>query len=331
MRKLFALVTRTLTCAAILSATHCACAQTDYPNRPVRLISGYAPGGTTSLVGRTMGQKLAESWGYQFVLDNGPGAGTTIAGAIVAKSAPDGHTLMLADSVHVLAPLLLKVPYEPIRDFTPIGTVASTELVLVVHPSMPVKSYAEFIDYLRPRPGKVQYATPAMAGAQHLLTEVFNETTGIQTVHVPYKSAGQALIALIGNEVQMYFSTIATGAPHVKAGKARGIAVTGNNRHALLPDIPTFAESGLVKFYDHKRPGYGIVGPAGIPRPIVEKLSAEMRRHLATREFRDLLVGLGLEPNIKTPEEYLEALKAQMAWHVSTIAMLRKSGAKLDF
>ena len=331
MRNIFARGARTLTCAAILSVACCAVAQTDYPNRPVRLISGYASGGTTSLVGRTIGQKLAESWGHQFVLDNRPGAGTTIAGAIVAKSVPDGHTLMLVDSVHVLAPLLLKVPYDPIKDFTAIGTVASSESVLVVHPSMPVKSYAEFIDYAKARPGKVQYATPALAGAQHLMTEVFNQATGIQTVHVPYKSAGQALIALIGNEVQMYFATIATGTPHVKAGKARGIAVTGTNRHALLPDIPTFAESGLPKFYDHKRPGFGIVGPAGIPRPIVDKLSAEMRRHLMTREFRDLLIGLGLEPNSKTPEEYLDALKAQMAWNVSTIDMLKKSGTKFDF
>ncbi len=331
MRSVLVIATRLLACAAFLATAQVARAQADYPNRPVRLISGYAPGGTTTLVGRTIGQKLAESWGQQFVLDNRPGAGTTIAGAIVAKSVPDGYTLMLADSVHVLAPLLLKVAFDPIKDFVTIGTIASGELVLVVHPAMPVKNYAEFIDYVKARPGKVQYGTPAMAGAQHLATEVFNQATGIQTVHVPYKSAGQALIALIGNEVQMYFATIATGMPHIKAGKLRGIAATGNNRQALLPDIPTFAESGLPKFYDHKRPGYGIVGPAGIPRPIVDKISAEMRKHLSTREFRELLISLGLEPNIKSPEEYLDALKAQMAWNVSTIDMLKKKGTKFDF
>lgn len=303
----------------------------DYPNRPVRLVSGYAAGGTTSLVGRLIGQRLAEQWGHQFVLDNRPGGGTLIGGEIVARSVPDGYTLMLVDSVHVLAPLLLKAPFDPIRDFTPVGTVASTELVLVVHPSLPVKTYAEFIAHAKGRPGKLQYATPAMAGAQHLATEVFNSMTGIQMNHIPYKSAGQALVALIGGEVQVYFSTIATGTPHIRAGKVRGLTVTGTARSALLPELPTFAESGLPKFYAHKRPGFGIVGPAGMPRPIVDKLSAAMARHLATPEFRDALTGLGLEPKISSPQEYMEALRAQMAWNVETIAMLKRNGVKLDF
>ena len=306
-------------------------AQADYPNRPVRLVSGYATGGTTSLVGRMIGQKLTESWGHQFVLDNRPGGGTLIGGEIVAKAPPDGHTLMLIDSVHVLAPLLLKAPFDPIRDFTPIGTVARGEMVLLLHPSIPSRTLSEFIAYAKSRPGKLQYGTPAMAGAQHLGTEMFNAATGIQTEHIPYKSAGQALTALMGGEVQLYLSTIATGTPHVKAGKVRALAVSGNARSPQLPDVPTFAEAGLPHFYEHKRPGYGIVGPAGIPQPIVAKLSNEIVRHLGQPDFRETLTRLGLDPHPGTPREYEEALKSQMAWNIGTIALLKKKGVRFEF
>jgi len=331
MNRIFVPAARVAVLVAFIVFARSAWSQAEYPSRPVRLVSGYAAGGTTSLVGRMIGQRLAEQWGHQWVLDNRPGGGTLIGGEIVAKAPPDGYTLMLVDSVHVLAPLLLKAPYDPIKDFTAIGTVASSELVLVVHPSVPVKTYAEFISYVKGRPGKMQYGTPAIAGAQHLATEVFGSLTGIQINHIPYKSAGQALVALIGGEVQIYFSTIATGTPHIKAGKVRAIAATGAKRAALLPDVPTFEEVGLTNFYVHKRPGYGIVGPAGVPKGIVDKLAAAMEKQLSTAEFRDALLGLGLEPKITAPNEYLDALKAQMAWNVNTIALLKKNGVKFEF
>jgi tripartite-type tricarboxylate transporter receptor subunit TctC len=303
----------------------------DYPNRPVRIVSGYAPGGTTSLVGRLIGQKLSESFGQQFILDNRPGGGTLIGGEIVAKSAPDGYTLMLVDSVHVLAPVILKAPFDPIKDFTAIATVASTELVLLVHPSLPPNNLKEFLAYAKARPGQVTYATPALAGSQHLATEIFNISAGIQTLHIPYKGAGPALVALVGGEVNMYFATTATGAPHVKAGKAKAIAITGKKRSPLLPDTPTFDESGLPNFYSHKRPGFGLVGPAGMPQPIADKLANEVGKHLAQPEFRDALVKLGLDPNYSNPQEYTETLKAGYAWNVNNIALLRKRGVKFDF
>jgi len=325
------IVARALLAALLACATGVGFAQSDYPTRPVRLVSGYAPGGTTSLVGRMIGTKLAESWGHQFILDNRPGAGTLIAGEIVAKAAPDGYTLMLIDSVHVLAPLLLKAPFDPIKDFTAIGTVAGGELSLVLHPSVPAANLAEFLAYTKSRPGKLLYATPALAGAQHLTTEMFNVAMGIQTKHIPYKGAGPALIALVAGEVNFYFATIATGTPHVKAGKIKAIAVTGTRRSPLLPDVPTFAESGHPEFYSHRRAGFGIVGPAGIPKPIVDKLSSEIAKHVANAEFRDSLVNLGLDPRPSTPRDYAEALKAMMAWNVNTIAMLKKQGVKFDF
>ena len=316
--------------AGFLVASAVSAAQGDYPNRPVRLVSGYAPGGTTSLVGRLIGQKLTESWGHQIVLDNRPGGGTLIGADIVAKSPPDGYTLMLADSVHVLAPLLLKAPYDPIRDFTPIATVAASELVLVLHPSLPPGNLAEFLAYAKARPGKLHYASAAIAGAQHLATEMFNTTAGIQLLHVPYKGAGPALIALVGGEVNLYFATVATGAPYARAGKVKPIAVTGKKRSPLLPEVPTFEEAGLPNFYDQKRPGFGILGPARIPRPIVDKLSAEVARYVGQQEFRETLIGLGLEPKPGTPEEYAELLKAGLAWNTSTIAALRKKGVKFE-
>ena len=308
-----------------------AIAQTDYPNRPVRLVSGYAPGGTTSLVGRLIGQKLTESWGQQFILDNRPGGGTLIGSEIVAKAAPDGYTLMLVDSVHVLAPLLLKAPYDPIKDFTPIGTVASTELVLLVHPSVAARNLAELITYAKANPGKLTYATPALAGSQHLATEMFNLAAGIQTRHVPYKGAGPALVALVGGEVDMYFATVATGVPHVKSGKVKTIAVTGAKRSPLLPDVPSFTEAGLPSFYSQKRPGYGLVGPAGMPKPIVEKLSKEIAKYVTQPQFRDQLVSLGLDPKSSSPQEYADWLKAGYEWNRETLAVLRKKGVKFEF
>ena len=314
-----------------LAASASSAAQQEYPDRPVRLVSGYAAGGTTSLVGRMIGQKLTESWGQQFILDNRPGGGTLIASELVAKSSPDGYTLMLVDSVHVLAPVLLKAPYDPIKDFTPISEVAATEFVLLLHPSVPPNNFAEFLSYAKARPGKLTYATPALAGSQHLATEIFNIAAGIETQHIPYKGAGPALIALVGGEVNMYFATVATGVPHVASGKVKAIAVTGKKRSPLLPEVPTFEESGLKSFYAHRRPGFGIVGPAGIPRPIVDKLSKEVAKYLAQPEFRDSLINIGLVPLTSTPKDYADVLKAGLAWNIETIATLRKKGVKFDF
>lgn len=316
--------------AAPITLCPSAAAQQDYPNRPVRMVSGYAPGGTTSLVGRLIGQKLTESWGQQFILDNRPGGGTLIGAEIVAKSPPDGYTLMLVDSVHVLAPLLLKAPYDPIKDFAPVATIANTELSLLLHPSLPPNHLADLLTYAKARRGKLNYASPAVGGAQHLATEMFNVATGIHTQHIPYKGAGPALVALIAGEVDMYFATTATGSPYVKGGKAKAIAITGKKRSPLLPDVPTFDEAGLANFYGHKRVGYGIVAPAGTPKAVIETLSNEVARHLAQPAFRDTLTSLGLDPNPGTPREYAVALKASMAWNIATIDMLKKKGVRFD-
>ena len=327
----FAAAVRRFCAVALIAYVAGAIAQQDYPNKPVRIVSGYAAGGTTSLVARLIGQKLSDGWGQQFIIDNRPGGGTVIGTEIVAKSPPDGYTLMLVDSVHVLAPLFIKVSYDPIKDFSPVATVAGTELVLVLHPSVPPNNLKDFVTYAKSKPGTLNYATPALGGAQHLTTEMFNIDAGIQTQHIPYKGAGPALIGLIAGEVDMYFATTATGAPYVKSGKIKPLAITGKKRSPLLPGVPTFAEAGMPDFYTQKRAGYGIIAPAGTPKPIIEKLSAEINKHLAQPEFREALLALGLDPAGASPSEYLDVLKEQMAWNMQTIETLKKKGVNFEF
>ena len=326
MRSFFTIMARCL-CAGLLSAT--AFAQQDYPSRPIRLVSGYAAGGTTSLIGRLIGQKLSETWGQQWVLDNRPGGGTLIAGEIVARSVPDGYTLMLADSVHVLAPLVLNAPFDPIRDFTAIAIIAQTDFLFLVHPSLPPNTLADFLTYAKGRRGKLNYASPAIGGSQHLLTEIFNISAGIQTQHIPYKGGGQALTALVAGEVDMYLATIATGAPYVKANRAKALGVTGKRRSPLLPDVPTLDEAGFLNF-NFPRVGYGIIGPARIPKSIVDKLAIEITRLTAQPELRNTLINAGLDPSPTMSQEYSEALKGASKTYGGIISELKKNGVKFD-
>jgi tripartite-type tricarboxylate transporter receptor subunit TctC len=331
MIKFSATFARTWTLGALMALAASAAAQQDYPNKPIRIITGYAAGGTTSIVARLVGQKLTESWGQQVLVDNRPGGGTIIGTEALAKSPPDGYTLMVVDSVHVLAPLLLKASYDPIKDFAPVATIAATELILLLHPSVPVNTLEEFIAYAKSRPGQLNYATPAIGGSQHLASEVLNFSAGITTQHIPYKGAGPALTGLIGGEVDMYFATTATAAPYIKSGKVKAMATTGKKRSPILPDVPTFDEAGLPNFYGQKRAPYGILAPAGTPKPIIDKLSAEIAKYLAQAEFRETLINLGLDPFLATPSEYAEVLKAGLAWNVETINILKKRNIKFEY
>ncbi len=331
MIKFFDTAPRTLAMAALMAFAASTGAQSDYPNRPIRLITGYAAGGTTSLVARLVGQKLTESWGQQVLVDNRPGGGTIIGTDALAKSPPDGYTLMVVDSVHVLAPLLLKAPYDPIKDFAPVATVAATELILLLHPSVPVSNLEEFIAYAKSKPGKLNYATPAIGGSQHLASEVLNLSAGINTQHIPYKGAGPALAGLLGGEVDMYFATTATGAPYIKSGRVKAMATTGKKRSPVLPEVPTFDEAGLPGFYGQKRAPYGIIAPAGTPKAIIDKLSAEIAKYLAQPEFRDALINMGLDPYPATSGEYADVLKAGLAWNIDTISTLKKKNIKFEY
>ena len=331
MTKLPADWMRALTFAALVAFAACANAQQDYPNRPIRVITGYAAGGTTTIVARLIGQKLTESWGQQVLVDNRPGGGTIIGTEALLKSPADGYTLMVVDSVHVLAPLLLKASYDPIKDFAPVATIASTELILLLHPSVPVNTLEEFIAYAKSKPGKIDYATPAIGGSQHLASEVLNMSAGIATQHIPYKGAGPALTGLIAGEVNMYFATTATAAPYVKSSKVKAIAITGKKRSPLLPNVPTFDEAGLPGFYGQKRAPYGLIAPAGTPKAIIDKLSAEVAKYHAQAEFRDTLINIGLDPYPAGSAEYADVLKAGLAWNIDTIAVLKKRNIKFEY
>lgn len=306
-----------------------ASAQQNYPNRPIRLVSGYAAGGTTSLIGRLVGQTLTDAWGQQVVLDNRPGGGTLIAGEIVAKSVPDGYTIMLADSAHIIAPLVLKAPFDPVKDFTAIARIALTEFVVVIHPSLPPNSLADFLTYTKARRGKLNFASPAIGGSQHLNTEIFNSVTGVDIRHIPYKGAGPALVALVAGEVDFYLATIATGAPHVKAGRAKSLGVTGKRRSPLLPDVVTLEEAGLSN-YNIPRVGFGIIGPAGIPKPVVDKLSIEITKQTDQGKLRNSLFNQGLDPDPGTSQEYSAAINAGITTFGNAINQLRKQGVKFD-
>lgn len=308
MSTYFTAVARMLTSATLLAFAACAAAQQAYPSKPIRIITAYAPGGSMTVLARLIGEKLTESWGQQVLVDNRPGGNTVIGTEALQKSPPDGYTIMLVGSSHVLIPLFIKVPYDPIRDFTPVATLGSTEYVLLLHPSVPAKTLQELIAYAKSRPGQLNYATPAAGTSQHLAHEVLNLLAGIKTQHIPYKGSNPALTDLLGGHVQMYFSTTVTAIPHVNSGKVRAVAITGQKRLPNLPQVPTFEEAGLS--WRYKVGGYyGIIAPNGTPKPIVNKLSAEVARYLALPDLQEKLVGHGLTPYSATPEHYAALLQ----------------------
>lgn len=287
-------------------------AQPAYPNKPIRLIIPFPPAGGTDTVARLVGAKVTESWGQQVFVDNRPGGNTIIGTDALAKAAPDGYTIMLTSNIHVISPNLLpKLPYDSVKDFAPIATVSSLELVLTVHPSLPVKNLQEFIALAKARPGQLNYASSGSGGPTHLAGESFKLMAGVQMQHIPYKGAGPALNDLIGGQVQLYFTVPVNVVGFIKGGRLRGIAVTGEARLPALPQVPTFTEAGLAGF--DFRTWYGILAPAGTPKAIVDKLSAEISRIVVTPEILEKLASQGMSPFISTPDQFAALIKADLA------------------
>ncbi|HEX3172544.1 MAG TPA: tripartite tricarboxylate transporter substrate binding protein, partial [Burkholderiales bacterium] len=255
-------------------ATH-AFAQTDYPNKSIRLVVGFTAGGISDVLARALGARLSAQVGQQVVVDNRAGAGTTIAAEIVAKSPPDGYTLFMQDMTTqaINASLYKKLPYDTVKDFTPITLVASSPLMLVVHPSLPVKSVKELIALGKSRPGQIPFASSGNGTILHLAAETFKTMAGIDMIHVPYKGSSQAVQALLAGEVAVTFSTMPPALTNVKAGRLRALGVTTPQRNSAAPEVPTIAEAGLKGFdvvlYS------GVLAPARLPAPIVTKLNAE--------------------------------------------------------
>jgi tripartite-type tricarboxylate transporter receptor subunit TctC len=300
--------------ALALLACACAClpgvarAQTGYPVKPIRLILGYAPGGSSDTVARTFGQKLHERLGQPVVVDFRPGGNTVIAAEILTRAAPDGYTLLLVLNTHAISPLLMKLPYDPIKDFSPVASLGVSPYMLAINPGLPVNNLKEFIAYARARPGELNYSTSGAGGLGHLSAELFNQLAGVKTQHVPFKGGGPSVIALISGEVQMSFIIPIIVAGHIKAGKLKGIAVSGKQRLAGLPDTPTFAEAGLPQFESTN--WFGVLAPAATPRAIIGRLSDEFNRIQTLNDVRDKLGALGIGPLPGNPEQFAALIKS---------------------
>jgi tripartite-type tricarboxylate transporter receptor subunit TctC len=289
-----------------------AIAQVPYPTRPIRFISPFAPGGSTTAMARLIGQKLTESWGYNVIVDNRPGGNTIIGTDALAKSTPDGHTIILTTNTHVINPSLFpKLPYDPIKDFAPVGNIYSSEFILVINPSVPANNLQELIALAKAKPGQLNYATTGAGGSSHLANELLNILAGIKTQHIPYKGAGPALVDLIGGQVQMFINNPLTVIAHIKNGRLRAIAVTGEARVPALPQVPTFTESGLPGL--DVKPWFCVLAPAGTPKPVIGKLSTELARIIAMPDVQEYLAKQGMNPFSSTPEQLATLMKADMA------------------
>src|SRR5690349_15837991 len=284
-----------------------------YPTKPIRLVVPLPPAGSTDIVARMVGQKFNDAWGQPVIIDNRPGGGTTIGSALVARAQPDGHTLLFASvSLATTVPLYLNLPYDPVKEFAPIGTVGQSFFVLAVHPSVPVNSMQELVALAKAKPGQVSYSSAGSGTITHLTVELFISQVKINVLHVPFKGGAPALVALLGGQVQMIFNPIAEILPHVKAGgRVRTLAVTSPKRAPDLPDVPTLDESGLRGF--SVTPRSAIYAPAGTPRATVDQINAEMNRMLQQADMRERLQNNGLVPLGSTPAELGEYLKSEIA------------------
>jgi tripartite-type tricarboxylate transporter receptor subunit TctC len=309
-----------------LLATTGAWAQ-DYPSRPVTLIVPYAAGGGNDVMARIVAEKMSRSLGQQIVIENKGGAGGSIATRQVAKAAPDGYTLGLGGTgTHAINPTLYpNVGYDPRKDFAPVGLIATSALVVLVNTSVPATTIGELIALARRDPGKLNYASAGVGSGIHLGAELIATMAGVKLTHIPYKGSAPALTDLVGGHVAIYFSSLPPAIALIREGKVRALAVTGPQRSALLPDLPTIAEAALPGYESVLH--YGIVAPAGTPRPIVEKLNAAMQAALAEADVRERIIADGAEPLPGTPEDYAADIdREETKWS----KVVRVSGAKVE-
>jgi tripartite-type tricarboxylate transporter receptor subunit TctC len=320
MRKLAALAAA-LALTAFASASRAQTAAA-YPDKSVRLVVPFAAGGALDVVARIVGQKLTETWGRQIVIDNRLGAGGNIGAEFVAKAPPDGYTLLMSSvtTQAINMSLLAKPPYDFVRDYAPVALVASAPLALVIHASLPAKSVKEFIALAKAHPGELNYFSSGTGTGTHLAAVIFDQLAGVQTTHVPYKGGAQGLGDLLSGQVQFAMSTIGLVEPHVQTGRLRLLGVGSVKRYTRLPQIPTIAESG-VKGYEAEQ-WYGVVGPAGTPAAIVNKLAAEIKTIVANPDVRERFYSQGIEPVYATPEEFAVYIKASVAKYAKVIKTL---------
>lgn len=313
-----------LVAGALLAGSLPAWAQ-PYPNRPLRIVVPFPPGGGTDIGTRIVAQKLQEAWGQAVIVENKPGAAGIVGTELTAKSAPDGYTFMMGNiGTHAInVSLYKKLAYDPVKDFAPVSMVADLPLLLLVHPSVPANSVKELIALAKSQPGKLNFSSSGAGGSMHVAAELFKSMTGVDMVHIPYKGGAPAVADLLSGQVALSFSTVLETIQHVKAGKVRALAVTNDHRSIALPDLPTIAEAGL--------PGYqsiswlALFAPAGTPKDIVNKVSAESVRILKLPDVKERLLAQGAEPIGSTPEQLAATLAADIAKYAKVI---RESGYK---
>jgi len=294
--------TRLLVVFAAITALSAEGLAQGYPARPIRFLIGFPPGGTNDILARALAPKLTEYLGQQVVIENRGGASTAIATELAARAAPDGYTIVLNAPGHATNPALIKLNFDPVKDFAFITLLAESQNLLVVHPSLPVHSVKSLIEVSKKRPGDINYGSSGMGTTPHMSAELFQFMTGTRWTHIPYKGSGLGLTALVAGEISLYFANVPAAFGHVKAGRLRPVALSGTKRTPAAPGIPTIAESGLPGFAVTS--WFGVAAPARTPRPIVDRLNSEIVRALATPELRERMEGMGADPVGNTPEEY---------------------------
>jgi tripartite-type tricarboxylate transporter receptor subunit TctC len=320
-------IMKNLLLAFLVGYCACASAQSDYPSKPVRLVVGFAAGGISDVLGRAIAIPLSKQLGQQVIVENKPGAGTTIAGDFIAKSPPDGYTLWLQDiTTHAInANLYSRLPYDSTKDFSFVAMVASTPLMLVVHPSTPANSVRELIALLKANPGKYSYGSSGNGTIVHLSAEMLKSSAGIDALHVPYKGSNPATAAILGGEVTFVFSTMPPAISNMKAGKLRALAVTTPKRSGAAPEVPTMIEAGLPNFeivlYS------GVLGPKGMDRALVRRINAEFGKAVRAAEMQPVWQNIGADPIAISPEEFESATAKEIA---KLGPVVKASGAKVD-
>jgi tripartite-type tricarboxylate transporter receptor subunit TctC len=304
--KLFA---RAALAIALVTAGACALAQGQYPTRPIRLLTPFAPGGGSDILARLLGPQVSETLGQQIVVDNRPGGGGTLGAGIAVQAAPDGYTLILVSGSYGANPVLHKLAYDPVEDITPVILIGETGLIATIFPKSPIRSVADLIAHTRANPGKLLFGSAGTGGLGHLAQELFKLQTKVDIVHVPYKGSGPVMTALLAGEVHSSFSSVVPSIPHLKAGRLRAIGVTPPRRIRALPDVPTISETVPGFEVIH---WYGIFGPKGIRRDIVARLNKEFATVLASSSIRQWLEGEGMEPAGGPPEQFRNRIKGDV-------------------
>lgn len=316
-----------LVMAAVFTAPAAMAADTDYPTKPIRVIVPQAAAGSQDTISRLVGQKLGDALGQQIVVENRPGANGIIGTELASKAAPDGYTLLATGTgSHAINPSLYsKIPYDPVKQFTPVGLIGYSTSVLVTHPSVPVKTIADLITLAKSKPGEIRYASAGNGSSPHLSAEMFRYMAGVNIMHVPYKGSTPGVIATISGEASMMFTGVASAIAHIKAGRLRALSVNGPKRSPTLPEVPTAGESGL--------PGFevdfwvGIFAPSGTPRAVITKLNSEINRIVNAREIREQFLKIGVDPVGGTPEQFGAILQKDIERWGKTVKV---SGMKVE-